>query len=138
MKLTRATIYALHALVQLAEQGDAPPLASHAAARSRGLPERFLLKVLKPLVDVGVLHSVKGPGGGYRLLKPANKVTLLEIVEAVDGPLIASVPRNESAEGKRLDQKLEVVAQRVTDELRKQLRAITLAELVRGTSGKKS
>ena len=93
MKLTRAkSNYALQALTYYGTPGpkgeENSVVASHIVAREQGIPERFLLKILKPLVSAGVLDSLKGPnGGGYRLAKAANKVTLLEVVEAVDGPI---------------------------------------------------
>src|SRR5438552_17615422 len=87
MKLTRASSYALHAVFYMAGQKQNKPVPSHLVARARGIPERFLLKVLKPLVSVRILHSVKGPNGGYRLARSANQVSLLELIEAVDGPI---------------------------------------------------
>ena len=95
MKLTRATSYALHAVVFMATQKQNPIIASHLIAKARGIPERFLLKVLKPLVSVRVLSSVKGPNGGYRLAKLPTQITLLEILEAVDGPIRGVVPPGE-------------------------------------------
>ena len=64
----------------------------HLVARARKIPERFLLKVLKPLVSARVLHSVKGPNGGYRLARPASDISLLEVLEAVDGPIRGYAP----------------------------------------------
>src|SRR2546423_4471301 len=109
MKLTRASSYALHAVAYMAAQKQQDkPVASHHIARARGIPERFLLKVLKPLVSARVLSSVKGPNGGYRLAKPPTQITLLEILEAVDGPIRGVVPAVEKDTNK-LDPKLEVV-----------------------------
>ena len=88
MKLTRASSYALHAVAFMAQQKQHDkPMASHNIAAARTIPERFLLKVLKPLVSARVLLSIKGPNGGYRLAKPADKISMLEILEAVDGPI---------------------------------------------------
>src|SRR5262249_61412760 len=87
MKLTRASSYALHAVAFMAQQKNDKPVASHNVAKARGIPERFLLKVLKPLVSARVLLSIKGPNGGYRLAKPANEISLAEVLEAVDGPI---------------------------------------------------
>src|SRR5213080_2075242 len=94
MKLTRASSYALHAVVFMATQKSDRPVASHLIAQARGIPERFLLKVLKPLVSARVLYSVKGPNGGYRLAKPATDISVLEILEAVDGPIRGYAPSN--------------------------------------------
>src|SRR5438105_4520077 len=101
MKMSRASTYAVHALAHLAEHDDNRPVASHEVAQARGIPEKFLLKVLKPLVNARILVSLKGPNGGYRLAKPANKITLLEVIEAVDGPVRSAVPL---IEGKSTEQ----------------------------------
>lgn len=52
------------------------------------MPERFLLQILKRLVDVGILRSVRGLYGGYYLARPAKAISVAEIVEAIDGPLV--------------------------------------------------
>ena len=87
MKLTRAASYAVHALVFMAVQKNSKPLASHNIAQARGIPERFLLKVLKPLVSVRILLSIKGPNGGYRLARTPDKINIAEIVD-VQTPLV--------------------------------------------------
>src|SRR5262245_65907870 len=71
----------------MAGQRKGLPIPSHIIAQKRGIPERFLLKVLKPLVSAGLLYSVKGPNGGYRLAKQPKEITILEVIEAVDGPI---------------------------------------------------
>ena len=117
MKLTRASSYAIHALVFMAAQKKNRPVASHHIAKARGIPERFLLKVLKPLVSARVLHSIKGPNGGYRLARAPNEITILEVLEAVDGP-IRGQPTFSREEGngslnRRLDQICSQAAEQV-------------------------
>ena len=87
MKLTRASSYALHAVVHLALDDSNKPVASHHIAAAQGIPEGFLLKVLKPLVAARVLDSIKGPHGGYKLRKQPRDISMLDVVEAVDGPI---------------------------------------------------
>src|SRR5215475_15835610 len=106
MKLTRASSYALHAVTFMASQKHDRPVASHHIAHARGIPERFLLKVLKPLVSARVLHSIKGPNGGYRLARPANDITMLEVLEAVDGPIRGLAPPNQNNSDGALHHKL--------------------------------
>src|SRR5436190_23579648 len=125
MKLTHASSYALHAVVFLASQKQNRPVASHAIAQARGIPERFLLKVLKPLVSARVLASIKGPNGGYRLARSADEVTMLEIVEAVDGPLNGrGQPSRDS-----LERRLETICGDVNERLRKHLEKVRIGEL---------
>ena len=92
MRLSHASTYALQALAHLAAAGPDRRVASHDIARARGIPERFILKVLRPLVSARLVRSLKGPHGGFRLAKPAARITLLEVVEAVEGPLRGEAP----------------------------------------------
>ena len=151
MKLTRASSYALHAVAYMAQQknGDRP-VASHKIAQERDIPERFLLKVLKPLVEAKVLVSVKGPNGGYRLARPASEISLLEIVEAVDNenkPLKGEAPdprdRKENLEFNKkypdwdpaptlpLYHRLGALCQQIAEGVRKQLEKIKVSELIK-------
>jgi Rrf2 family protein len=131
MKLTRASSYALHAVAYMATQKTDRPVASHHIAAARGIPERFLLKVLKPLVSARVLHSVKGPNGGYRLARTPSDISMLEILEAVDGPIRGQAPFTEHANG-NLNNKLEHICKQTADQVRKQLEKVRISDLVSG------
>jgi Rrf2 family protein len=128
MKLTRASSYALHALAFMAVQKKDHPVPSHDIAAARKLPERFLLKVLKPLVAARVLVSVKGPHGGYRLARPANEITMLEVLEAVDGPIRGQAPLLEE-DRSPLNTRLEAVCKQDAEQTRKGLEKIKLSDL---------
>lgn len=126
MKLTRASQYAIHALAFMASKGESRPMPSHVVAQAQGIPERFLLKVLLPLVAAGVLRSLKGPNGGYQLARPPREITLLNIVEAIDGPIQAPI----SFEGGNgLASQLETVFGQANEAVRKQLQKVRLSEL---------
>jgi Rrf2 family protein len=131
MKLTRASSYALHAVAFMAAQKHDRPIASHIIAQARGIPERFLLKVLKPLVQARVLLSIKGPNGGYRLARPASDISMLEILEAVDGPIRGQSPLSEEGNG-ALNHKLETICKENADQTRKHLEKIRVTQLVGG------
>ena len=137
MKLTLASVYALHALAYMAEQKHDRPIASHHIAEAQGIPERFLLKVLKPLVtaDPPVLISIKGPNGGYRLARPASDVSFLEVLEAVDGPVRgqAPMPKPDPRDKRRpldktLHNKVEAACKSTADVLRKHLEKIHITD----------
>jgi Rrf2 family protein len=136
MRLTRASQYAIGALVHMACKPDGIS-ASHDIARAEGIPERFLLKVLKPLVSARVLYSVKGPHGGYRLAKPAKEITLLDVVEAVDGPISGQVDfTGGSGQGARLCQELKSVFEQAASETRRQFQRVRIADLAKEASRK--
>src|SRR5258708_18117945 len=130
MKLTRASSYALHAVAYMAAEKSDQPVASHHIAQARGIPERFLLKVLKPLVSARVLHSVKGPNGGYRLAKSAGDITMLEVLEAVDGPIRGQAPPNPGETDGPLHHKLENICKQSAEQTRKHLHKVTVSELL--------
>jgi Rrf2 family protein len=130
MKLTHASRYALHAMAHLAALKENPLLTSHDLAKARGLPERFLLKVLRPLVAARLLHSAKGPHGGYRLARPASQITMLEVIEAVDGPIRGRAPRVEATAATGLNRPLTEICDQAADIVCKQLREVYLADLV--------
>jgi Rrf2 family protein len=132
MKLTRASSYALHAVAFMAAQKHDRPVASHNIAAARGIPERFLLKVLKPLVSARVLLSIKGPNGGYRLARSPKQITLLEVVEAVDGPIRGDAPSVGKDGAGALDKRLQGVCDAAATIVRDKLGKITLADMVKG------
>ncbi|MEX3008608.1 Rrf2 family transcriptional regulator [Hoeflea sp. TYP-13] len=85
MKLSDGVEWAVHCVMLL---GGLPPnatLSGKALAEFHGVPESYLLKHLKALVTEGILASVPGPRGGYRLARLPQDISLLDVVEAVDG-----------------------------------------------------
>ncbi|MCS7046111.1 MAG: Rrf2 family transcriptional regulator [Gemmataceae bacterium] len=127
MKFTRATSYALHAMAYMAAQKKNEPTASHVIAEKRHIPERFLLKVLKPLVSARLLTSIKGPNGGYRLARPASDISVLEVVEAVEGMIRGEAPSEEP--NHPTSRRLEAICQQTADQTRKHLGKIKISEL---------
>jgi Rrf2 family protein len=131
MKLTRASSYALHAVAYMAAQKQQDkPVASHHIAQARGIPERFLLKVLKPLVSARVLMSVKGPNGGYRLARTPSDISMLEILEAVDGPIRGQAPFTDEETDGHLNHKLENICKQAADQVRQKLEKVRISDLM--------
>ena len=92
MRMSRASAYAISAALQLADTPPKVPIPCSQLAKTGEMPERFLLQVLRNLVNHGLLKSIRGVDGGYYLLRPASEITLLSIIEATDGPLTPIVP----------------------------------------------
>jgi Rrf2 family protein len=131
MKLTRASTYAVTALAYLVREKPAGPVTSHAIACAEGIPELFLLKQLKLLVSARILRSARGPNGGYRLARDPKAITLLDIVEAVEGPLRA-LAEPVGKEGAALDKRLQAACDDVAAQVRERLATVALAKLARG------
>lgn len=86
LELSKRTDLALQALLHLC--GDRPDalLSGASVAEAIGTSKNFLPQVMSPLIRGGWIESVPGPSGGYRLLALAKDITLLEVIEAVEGP----------------------------------------------------
>jgi len=87
MKLTARSEYALLALVHLARQGPRGYVAVHSVAEAQGIPPKFLEQILLVLKRAHYVNSLKGQGGGYRLARPADRISLAEVIRLLDGPL---------------------------------------------------
>ena len=87
MKLTRRSEYALLALIHLARAKGEGYVAVAAMAEAQGLPAKFLEQLLMALKRARLVKSQKGPHGGYRLARPAEKISLAEVIRLLDGAL---------------------------------------------------
>jgi Rrf2 family protein len=85
--LKRNSDYALRALVGLADLGPGEVASAHRLARERELAEPLLRKLLQKLVKAGLVESVQGVKGGFRLARPPAEISVLEAAEAVQGKL---------------------------------------------------
>jgi Rrf2 family protein len=79
--LTRTAEHALRAIIFLARQPDDRPVSAETVAAALGAPANYLAKTLGALANAGILRGRRGPRGGYRLLIPANRLTIGEITE---------------------------------------------------------
>lgn len=87
MKLSKKGEYALRALIELAIHADQGVLRSQALATKENIPAKFLEQILLALKSAGILNSRRGAGGGYTLNRPAEQITLGEVIRLIDGPL---------------------------------------------------
>ena len=127
MKLSRTSHFAVIALVHLARH-DGQSATSRDIARAEALPEQFLLKVLRALVRAGMLLSAKGPRGGYRLARPATTITLLSVIEAVDGPMEERDP-DDGYLPASVVRRLKTALERSAASVRRCLAKVTIAKL---------
>ncbi len=128
MKLSRTVGYALQATLQLAEAEPGTPVPCSRLAAQGRMPERFLLQILRNLVTHGILHSTRGVDGGYALERPASDISLLDLIEAVDGPVFADASLTEGLPQPLVDQ-LSTALKEVSSATRKQLSAIKISSL---------
>ena len=135
LRLTRASVYAVHALVFMAGRRQTRSIPSHHIARARGIPEKFLLKLLKNLAQSGVLRSVRGPGGGYRLARTPVDISLLEILQAMDDPILGQATVASDETDPELDRRLEEIWEEAALNLRQHFASVNLSSLATKPKG---
>lgn len=87
MQLTRKAEYAIRTMLDIAVNADEQPLMSKEIAARQDIPPNFLIQIIPELRAAGLIHTVRGSGGGVYLAKKPSEVTLRSIVEAIEGPI---------------------------------------------------
>ncbi len=133
MELTRKGEYAIRGILYLAGQPPGKVVLISEIAESADVPKSFLSKIFQSFAKMGLVSSYRGTGGGFILARPASRITLREVVEAVEGPIVP----NRCLMGKGTcvrDNTCSVhpVWRKVQNEVTAILDGITLEELVRG------
>ena len=96
MKISAKAEYACLAMIALARrESEQVPVRVREIAEEHGIPERYLVQILLQLKGAGLVYSARGSGGGYRLSRPADQISLYEVLVAIDGP---GEPSRESQE----------------------------------------
>jgi Rrf2 family protein len=133
MRVSAKADYALRAAAELAAAEGKGPVKGEQLARAQSIPPKFLENILVELRHAGLVQSQRGVEGGYWLARPADEITLAEVIRAVEGPL-ANVrgTRPESVEYEGVAEPLRDVWIAVRASLRRVLESVTLADVARG------
>jgi Rrf2 family iron-sulfur cluster assembly transcriptional regulator len=130
VKVSTRGDYAARALLSLAlHESDRPTSVKEIAERTT-LPQPYLEQILLAVKGAGLVQSKRGVGGGYVLARPADEITLAEILAAVDGPLVTVIGEHDHCEGHCV---LQEVWSGVSEDMRELLERFTLADLVART-----
>jgi len=87
LAITTKSPYAVQALTELARRGSASPVPIGEIAKARGIPVQFLEGLFATLRRAGILQSQRGVKGGYTFARPPGEITVLEVVELLEGEL---------------------------------------------------
>ncbi|SNY47367.1 transcriptional regulator, BadM/Rrf2 family [Orenia metallireducens] len=132
MKLSRECEYAILALIDMAKDKENLIKINDIAERN-GIPKKFLEQILLTLKRTGYVSSKRGIGGGYKLIKKANKITIAEIARLFDGALapVESVSKNFYEETPiEKNQKLLFIFKEIRDYISNKLENITIYDLL--------
>lgn len=87
MQITRQADYAVRAVLHVAQLGDGERLATSVIAEEEDIPLPFLAKIVSQLSVKGILDAMRGASGGVRLARPPEEISLLEVIQAIDGEI---------------------------------------------------
>ncbi len=88
MQITRQADYAVRAMVYLAQHQSETKPSTGTIAKEKNIPPSFLAKIVSQLSVAGLLQTSRGAKGGVALAKPAEDISLLDVIEAIDGPIL--------------------------------------------------
>ncbi len=125
---SKANAYALLALIEVAQSETKTGVQAHQIAARYELPTAYAAKVMSQLAKAGVLRSDRGPRGGFTLARPPKDITLLNILEALNGPMVNDeiLPPNAP---KNLRRNADQIFGKIVTETRKMLEKTTLETL---------
>ena len=133
MHVTAKADYAVRAVVELASSSQESPRKVDDVAQAQGIPVSFLENILTQLRSSGVVRSQRGPEGGYWLARPAEEVSLAQVIRAVEGPLVGvRGQRPEEIEYTGSAEALQKVWIALRANLRKVLEEVTVADVAGG------
>lgn len=135
MRLTRAGEYAVRCVLYLSIKEKGIVVSRKEIAQAMDIPNQFLGKIAQQLSRSGIIEIIQGPKGGFRLLISPEKLSLLNVVEAVTGEIFLNdcILRPDSC-GRSYTCAVHFVWQKARDQLRETLRKATFAKLVKEES----
>lgn len=130
LKLTKKADYGLIALKHLAVKGEGKSASAKEIAECYRMPLPLLSKVLQRLVRNGFLQSEHGTNGGYRLARDASRISALEVIRAIDGPIILTACFTEHGECDQSERcSVREPLRKVHEGILRLLSGITIADL---------
>lgn len=130
MKISRSTGYAILAAGYIAKHKEEGIILSQSISKRYDIPLEYLLKILQQLVKVNVLRSKRGPRGGFSLGRSPKKITLLQIIEAVEGPMVGDFELSERPHREKFGTMAEKVYAKVVAQARSTFEKTKLSDMV--------
>jgi len=128
MKVSAATELAIRGLTELAMRFGQGPITLDTICAGRDLPKQYLTKIFASLTRAGLIRPVRGKKGGYMLARDPEQVNLLEVIEAVQGPLCVNLCTHEPPQCDQDDCPLRPVWRELQEQIRDKLASVTLAD----------
>lgn len=132
MRISRSTEYALLSVGYIAQHQDQKIILSQDISKQYNIPLEYLLKILQQLVRANVLRSKRGPRGGFSLARPPQKITMLQIIEAVDGPMVSQLNLTEQTRRTKFSVRADKIYEEAVSQARDVFQKAKLSGLLEG------
>lgn len=130
MKISRSTGYALIAVGYIAQHYKEGAVLAQRVSKEYDIPLEYLLKILQQLVRASVLRSKRGPRGGFFLAVDSHNISLLQIIEAVDGPMVTHLHLAEQTNSEKFSVRMEEVCQKAAFQAKSIFEAAKLSDML--------
>jgi len=130
MRVSASVAYGLLAVGYIAQHKDERIILSDRVAEKYNISLEYLRRTMQQLVRRQILKSKQGPGGGFSLGRPLNKITLLDVIEAIDGPMDTPLGLEEHAAKDRFAINVSKAYDKAAGEARSVLKKVKISELI--------
>ena len=131
MKLSTKGRYGLRAMIDLAEFSETEPVSIGSISQRQGISERYLEQLFAKLKKAGLVSSIRGTNGGYKLAKPSGEISVGDVLRALEGDmLLVDCPDNEDMCAKFDSCVTKYVWKRINNSINDTMDSMTLEEIV--------
>jgi len=135
MHLSQAAELAVRGVRVLVKKGDDRPIPMDVICEDADLPKQYLIKIFAMLAKADLVSPVRGKGGGYRLARSARDISILDVIEAVEGPVTLNLCQHTPPQCDHEDCPIRPVWAELRETLRDKLSKVSLADTVRCPTG---
>jgi len=131
MKLSMAAELGVRGILVLVEEYGGTPVTLEKVCTRRGLPKQYLVKIFSLLTKADLITPVRGKKGGYLLSRDPASISVLEVIEAVEGPIALNLCQHDVPKCEEIDCPLRPVWTKLQKYVRRELGAVSLADCLR-------
>jgi Rrf2 family protein len=135
MRLSLAAEFAVRGALVLAERSGQGPVTLEKICSQRNMSRQYLVKIFSSLIKAGIITPVRGKRGGYMLARDPSTITLLEVIEAVEGPISLNLCQRIPPRCDRIGCALRPVWAKIQRDIRSHLGSISLASCLGKAKG---
>ena len=131
MNISRSVGYGMLAVGYIAQNDKDGLVMASTVSKAYDIPLEYLLKIMQQLVRINILRSKRGPGGGFCLARPMKEISMLEVIEAISGPIAGTLELALQAKNAPFSVNMEKVCTQATDKATQILNKTSIADMLK-------